>query len=70
MRHRQRIALAGEVGHRGGLGEDYVDPFEVLKQREEEGPPEIRARLHSCQKLQVRALRNTLNFHRILSIAA
>lgn len=46
--------------HMGGLGEDYVDPFEVLKQREEEGPPEIRARLHSCQKTQVRALRNTL----------
>lgn len=46
--------------HMGGLGEDYSDPFEVLKQREEEGPPEIRSRLHSCQKLQVRALRNIL----------
>lgn len=46
--------------HLGGLGDDYEDPFAVLEQRQEEGPPEIRARLHSCQKLQVRALRNTL----------
>jgi len=37
------------------------DPFEVLKQRQEEGPPEIRTRLHSCQKLQVSALRRILN---------
>jgi hypothetical protein len=57
------IYAAGEnntYDHMGGLGEDYSDPFEVLQQREEEGPPEIRARLHSCQKLQVRALRNIL----------
>lgn len=37
------------------------DPFEVLKQRQEEGPPEIRTRLHSCQKLQVTALRRILS---------
>ncbi|MCA9620208.1 MAG: hypothetical protein KC731_14400 [Myxococcales bacterium] len=46
--------------HLPGLGQDYKDPFEALKQREEEGPPEIRSRLHSCQKVQVRALRNML----------
>jgi hypothetical protein len=37
-----------------------TDPFEVLKQREEEGPPEIRTRLHSCQKPQNAAIRNML----------
>jgi hypothetical protein len=36
------------------------DPFEILEQRQEEGPPEIRVRLHSCRKLQIRALRNLL----------
>lgn len=36
------------------------DPFEILKQRQEEGPPEVRTRLHSCQKLQNAALRNIL----------
>ena len=27
------------------------DPFELLKERAEEGPPEIRTRLHSCSKV-------------------
>lgn len=27
------------------------DPFEILKERAEEGPPNIRTRLHSCTKL-------------------
>lgn len=27
------------------------DPFEILKERAEEGPPQIRTRLHSCTKL-------------------
>ena len=47
--------------HDGDLSQDGgSDPFEILAQRQEEGPPEIRTRLHSCQKLQVRALRNIL----------
>lgn len=36
------------------------DPFDVLEQRLEEGPLEIRTRLHSCNKLQNQALRNLL----------
>ncbi len=36
------------------------DPFEVLAQRQEEGPPEVRTRLHSCQKLRIATLRNML----------
>lgn len=47
--------------HMAGLGDDKVkDAFEVLKQREEEGPAEIRTRLHSCQKIQVTTLRSIL----------
>lgn len=30
---------------------DPGDPFEILKQHAEEGPPQIRGRLHSCSKL-------------------
>lgn len=30
---------------------DPGDPFEILKQHAEEGPPQIRGRLHSCTKL-------------------
>lgn len=36
------------------------DPFDILAQRAEEGPPEIRTRLHSCQKVTVVTLRNIL----------
>jgi hypothetical protein len=36
------------------------DPFDILAQRQEEGPPEIRTRLHSCQKLQITAVRSLL----------
>lgn len=36
------------------------DPFQVLKERQEEGTPSMRARLHSCQKIQIAALRNIL----------
>lgn len=47
--------------HMGDLGNGvYKDPFEVLAQRQEEGPPEVRTRLHSCQKLQNAALQNVL----------
>jgi hypothetical protein len=47
--------------HMGDLGDGvFKDPFEVLAQRMEEGPPEVRTRLHSCQKLQNTSLRNLL----------
>lgn len=42
----------GEIGAR--------DPFDILAQRQEEGPPEVRTRLHSCQKIQYGTLRNIL----------
>lgn len=36
------------------------DPFDILAQRQEEGLPEIRTRLHSCQKLQITTIRSIL----------
>ena len=49
--------------HQGSLGDDgdVRDPMEIAKQREEEGPPEIRTRLHSCQKMQITTLKNILS---------
>jgi hypothetical protein len=32
------------------------DPFEILKERAQEGPPEIRTRLHSCTKIPYASL--------------
>jgi hypothetical protein len=32
------------------------DPFEILKQRADEGPPEVRTRLHSCTKVAYASL--------------
>ncbi|MBK8252659.1 MAG: hypothetical protein IPK82_08325 [Polyangiaceae bacterium] len=32
------------------------DPFEILQQHLEEGPPEVRGRLHSCQKIPYSSL--------------
>ena len=39
---------------------DNVDPFAVLKRIQEEGPPEISTRMHSCQKLKYEVLGNIL----------
>ncbi len=46
--------------HADSLGGAHKDPFEVLSQRQEEGPPEIRTRLHSCQKLQLATIASML----------
>lgn len=58
-------AFAGDqdntFDHMAGLGNDAPkDAFEILKQREEEGPADVRTRLHSCQKLQITTVRNIL----------
>jgi len=37
------------------------DPFEILKERADEGPPEIRTRLHGCTKLRYAALGDLLS---------
>jgi hypothetical protein len=61
---RPQDTMGGEEGtfdHMPNLGADEArDPLEIAKQREEEGSPEVRSRLHSCQKLQIAAIRNIL----------
>jgi hypothetical protein len=44
-----------DLGQTGGR-----DPFDILAQREQEGPAEVRTRLHSCQKIQYETLGNLL----------
>src|SRR3954468_4148795 len=47
--------------HFADLGADGArDPFDILAQRQEEGPAEVRTRLHSCQKMQYTTLKNIL----------
>jgi hypothetical protein len=47
--------------HFADLGaEGARDPFDILAQREEEGPAEVRTRLHSCQKIPYATLKNIL----------
>jgi len=47
------FADIGEFGAR--------DPFDILAQREEEGPAEVRTRLHSCQKIPYATLGSLLS---------
>lgn len=37
-----------------------VDPFQILQERADEGPPEIRTRMHSCTKIAYVTLGNLL----------
>jgi hypothetical protein len=50
----------GTFSHIAALGGREVGAFEVLAQRQEEGPPEVRTRLHSCQKPQIAAIAGIL----------
>jgi hypothetical protein len=40
--------------------DNQVDPFEVLQRIQEQGPPEVSSRLHSCQKMRYRTLGTVL----------
>jgi hypothetical protein len=42
------------------MNENDVDPFAVLGRIQEQGPPEISTRMHSCQKLKYATLGNLL----------
>jgi hypothetical protein len=37
-----------------------VDPFEILQRIQDEGPPEVSSRLHSCQKMKYATVGNLL----------
>jgi hypothetical protein len=47
-----------------------LDPFQILQQREEEGPPEIRTRMHSCTKVAYASLGSLLSSMGVASITA
>jgi len=49
--------------HMASLSADGAgtDPWAIAAQRQEEGPPEIRTRMHSCQKMQISTLKNILS---------
>ena len=50
----------GDVGNTFDHLLDERDPFDILKQKQEEGSPLVAARLHSCQKITYVALGNLL----------
>src|SRR4051812_43001402 len=60
------LGLAGGGSTSGGMGNtfdhdnDGLDPFAVLQRIQEQGPPEISTRMHSCQKLRYATLGNVL----------
>jgi len=58
------VYVGGEdntFSHQSDIGGQAArDPFDILAQRQEEGPPEVRTRMHSCQKVQYTTLRNVL----------
>lgn len=42
------------------MDEDAMDPFQVLARIQEEGPPEVSTRMHSCGKMKYATLGNVL----------
>jgi len=42
------------------MNDDAVDPFQVLARIQEEGPPEVATRMHSCGKMKYATLKNVL----------
>lgn len=58
------LGLAGG-GTAGGTGntfdhDDNTDPFAVLQRIEEQGPPEISTKMHSCEKMKYATVGNVL----------
>lgn len=42
------------------MNDDSIDPFQVLARIQEEGPPEVSTRMHSCGKMKYATLKNVL----------
>jgi hypothetical protein len=53
-------SASGDVGNTFNHPDNQVDPFEVLGRIQQEGPPEVSSRLHSCQKMKYATLGNVL----------
>ncbi|MDB4964789.1 MAG: hypothetical protein JWN44_478 [Myxococcales bacterium] len=60
------LGLAGGGSTSGGMGNtfdhdnDGLDPFGVLQRIQEQGPPEISTKMHSCQKMKYMTVGNVL----------
>jgi hypothetical protein len=54
-------SASGDTGNTFDHPDNQVDPFEVLSRIQQEGPPEVSSRLHSCQKLKYATLGNLLS---------
>src|SRR2546422_324848 len=51
------LGLAGGGSTSGGMGNTFdhdndTNPFAVLQRIQEQGPPEVSTKMHSCQKLK------------------
>ncbi len=59
------LGPTGGVG--GGMGNTFdhednnTDPFTILERIQQEGPPEVSTKMHSCQKLKYATLGNVLS---------
>ncbi len=51
---------AGGVGNTFNHPQDERDPFDILQQKQEEGPATVSTRLHSCQKMSYATLGHLL----------
>src|SRR5579871_347198 len=51
---------AGGVKNTFEHPQDGRDPFDILQQKQEEGPPTVSTRLHSCQKMSYATLGHLL----------
>src|SRR5690349_15718422 len=45
-------ATSGSDGNTFDHDNNGTDPFEILQKRNEEGPPEISTKMHSCEKMK------------------
>jgi len=53
-------SAAGDTGNTFDHPDNQIDPFAVLQRIQQEGPPEVSSKLHSCQKLKYATLGNIL----------
>jgi hypothetical protein len=51
---------AGGMGNTFDHQNDQIDPFALLQRIQQEGPPEISSRMHSCQKMKYATVGNVL----------
>jgi hypothetical protein len=53
-------SASGGTGNTFDHPDNQVDPFQILQRIQDEGPPEVSSRLHSCEKMKYATLGNLL----------